>query len=78
MFIRRLGETREQPRCVTGYHCPQILEMSCGSFGVVGTDITDEAKESLPPGPGIGSNEKMVKIPRHVLIAAIAELAAPV
>lgn len=73
MFLRRLGEG-DHAHCVTGYHCPQILEMSCGAFAVVGVDITEEAKDFLPPGPGIGPNERMIKIPRHVIVAARAEM----
>jgi len=50
--------------------------MNDGNFAVVGLDITDEAVKEMPPGPGVGPKEKVVKIPRHVIIAARAELPA--
>jgi hypothetical protein len=75
MFIRRLGGN-EQSLCESGYHCPQILEMADRDFAVVGTDITNEAIPEMPPGPGVGPNERVIRIPRHVLIAARAEIPA--
>lgn len=73
MFTRRLGQ-HEQPQCVYGHHCPQILEMEDGDFAVVGMDITAVAVPNLPPGPGVGPNEKVVKVPRRVFVAARPEL----
>jgi hypothetical protein len=75
MFLRRLGQSGRQC-CMTGHHCPQILEMSDGDFAAVGLDITAEAVKAMPPGPGIGPKEGAVKIPRHVMIAARAEIPA--
>ena len=75
MFIKRLGQNgREQ--CSTGARCPQILEMEEGDFAVVGPDITAEAAGALPPGPGIGPKERMVKVPRRVFIEARPEIPA--
>ena len=75
MFIRRLGQ-KGQNQCSTGARCPQILEMADGDFAGVGTDITNEAALAMLPGPGIGSNERVIRIPRQVLIAARAEIPA--
>ena len=75
IFIRRLGQDRGNA-CAFGHNCPQLLEMADGDFAGVGADITDEATPALPPGPGVGLNERIVRIPRHVMIAARAELPA--
>ncbi len=74
MFVRRLGQSVN--RCSSGHYCPQILEMTDGDFAAVGLDITSEAVNAMPPGPGVGPKEGVVKIPRHVMIAARAEIPA--
>lgn len=75
MFIRRLGQNGQE-QCSGGYSCPQVLEMEDGDFAAVGTDITEEAKKAMPPGPGVGPTEGVVKIPRRVMVAIRAELPA--
>ena len=50
--------------------------MADGAFAVVGADITAEAIPALPPGPGVGPNERVIRLPRQVLIAARAEIPA--
>jgi hypothetical protein len=47
-----------------------------GDFGVVGSDITEEASQSLPTGPDVGPKERVIRIPRHVIIAARAGIPA--
>ena len=73
MFKRRLGEL-EVRRCTLGRNCPQVLELLDGDFAVVGTDITAEAKQAMPHGPGVGKRESVVRIPRAILIAARADI----
>jgi hypothetical protein len=72
-FKRRLGK---QNLCESGYHCPQFLEMADGDFAAVGTDITNEAVPAMPTGPGVGPNERVVRIPRRVMIAVRADIPA--
>jgi len=74
MFKRRLGENGIL--CSSGHSCPQLLEMADGDFAGVGADITDEAIHAMPPGPGVGPKERVIRIPRRVLIAARAEIPA--
>jgi len=50
--------------------------MADGDFAAVGTDITTEAIPALLPGAGVGPLERVVRIPRHVVIAARAEIPA--
>ena len=73
MFIRRLGQ-KTVNLCESGFRCPQILEMVDGDFAAVGVDMTAEAEPAMPPGPGVGTNERVVRIPRHVMIAARADI----
>lgn len=73
MFIRRLGEPALK-KCEFGRDCPQVLVMTDGSFAVVGVDIKSEASGHLPPGPGVGPNEGMVKVPREVMVGIIPDL----
>ena len=73
MFIKRLGQNGRQ-LCSTGLQCPQLLEMEDGDFAAVGLLITEAAAKAMPPGPGVGPNEGVVKIPRAVLIAARPEI----
>ena len=75
MFIRRLGGN-EKSLCESGYHCPQLLEMADGDFAGVGQDITDEAIPAMPPGPGVGPKERVIRIPRRVMIAARVDIPA--
>lgn len=74
MFIRRLGQNSGRALCSTGYNCPGILELTTGDFAVVGTDITGEAADKLPPGGGCGPEERIVRVPRATLVAARAEI----
>lgn len=73
MFIRRLGGSALK-QCEFGRDCPQVLVMTDGSFAVVGADIKSVAAAHLPPGPGIGPTEGMVKVPREVMLKIIPDL----
>lgn len=75
MFLRRLGQ-KTGNLCESGFRCPQILEMVDGDFAAVGPDMTAEAVPAMPPGPGVGANERVVRIPRQVMIAARADIPA--
>jgi hypothetical protein len=72
MFLKRLGG--EKLQCQGGHHCPDVLELTNGDFAVIGADITAEASGKLPAGSGCGPNERVVRIPRSVLVAARAEI----
>lgn len=65
-MYKRLGRNADA-QCVGGFHCPQVLEMEDGDFAVVGKLITEEARKNIPPGAGVGPNEGVVKVPRHVM-----------
>jgi len=73
MFIRRLGQSATN-LCESGHNCPQILETVDRDFAAVGALITDEAVKAMPPGPGVGPQEAVVKVPRAVMIAAMVDI----
>lgn len=74
MFIRRLGVAPGTLLCSGGRNCPDILELATGDFAVIGTDITATAASQLPPGSGCGEDERIVRIPRVLLVRARDEI----
>ena len=73
MFTRRLGiSSPEQSFCARS--CPDILEMADGDFAVIGADITPMASGRLPAGSGCGPDERIVRIPRALLLKAKADI----
>lgn len=72
MFLRRLGPDPHangaQTPALRG--CPDLLELETGDFAVIGIDITDLAKDALPPTAGCGPDERIVRIPRKTLVLA--------
>ena len=78
MFTKRLGSTaqRDVKLCSGGYTCPDILEMESGDFAIIGEDITQEAEGKLLPGSGCGPGERVVRIPRELLINAKRDIPA--
>jgi hypothetical protein len=75
MFARRLGSGGAGPLCQGTYGCPDIFELVNGDFAVIGTDITAFAAQ-LPATAGCAPHERMVRIPRALLIAAKADIPA--
>ena len=69
MFVRRLGHpSTESALCCQGtYGCSDIWELDNGDFAVIGTDMTEHAGK-LPPTAGCAPNERMVRIPRRLLV----------
>lgn len=76
MFTRRLGNdfAGNTLPCAGGHNCPQVLEMATGDFAVIGTDITAASLGFLPEGSGCGPEERVVRVPRQVLVAAKADI----
>ncbi|MFD3499128.1 hypothetical protein [Streptomyces sp. NPDC058678] len=69
-FKQRLGKT-PQERITTGTpDCPDIWELANGDIAVIGRDLTQSLGRNLPDGVSIGSDERLVVIPRNMLIAA--------
>lgn len=68
---RRLGRTAaELGYTKTTKTCPDILELDNGDVAIVGRDMTETLAPGLPDDVSIGPDERLVVIPRGMLIAA--------
>lgn len=56
--------------CTGGHGCPGLFELKTGDFAVIGKDITTEAVSWLPPGSSCGPSERIIAVPRDVMIQA--------
>jgi hypothetical protein len=75
MFLRRLGNDASGPS-LCARSCPDILELADGDFAIIGADITTEAADRLPLGSGCGPEERIVRIPRALLLRARRDIPA--
>jgi len=71
MFVRRIGPgpSEAAPQCYGTYGCPDIWELEDGDFAIIGADITASA-DKLPSSAGCSAGERMVKVPRRLLVFA--------
>lgn len=69
-FVRRLGDSPRQRGSMSGENCPDILELSDGSFAIIGTDRTDELDGKLPSDASRADYERIVVITRETLLRA--------
>jgi hypothetical protein len=56
--------------------CPNLFELADGDFIAVGRDVTAEMSPHLPPDAGCAPDEKIVRLPRRVMIRARDEIPA--
>jgi hypothetical protein len=72
MFLRRIGPELEASgvRCAGCCNCPDIWELENGDFAIIGYDITEIATPQLPRSAGCGPDERIVRLPRKLLINA--------
>ena len=72
LFLRRIGPDPHAngQMTVACQGCPDILEMADGDFAVIGIDMTEEARKQMFPTAGCGPDERVVRVPRGLLIAA--------
>lgn len=70
-FLRRIGPDPHAngARTASLNGCPDIWELDDGDFAVIGPDITDVAGV-LPPTAGCGPDERIVRVPRRILVNA--------
>jgi hypothetical protein len=74
-FVRRLGKSAsELGNTSQGKTCPDIWELSNGDIAIVGTDMTDVFAARLPADVSVGKYERLVVIPRNMIVAAKPEL----
>ena len=70
VFARRLGKSPRERGSMSNATCPDIFELSDGSFAVIGTDRTEELEVSLPADASRAWHERIVVITRETLVAA--------
>ncbi|MET8828229.1 hypothetical protein ABZX40_02815 [Streptomyces sp. NPDC004610] len=76
-FKRRLGKSPQDLGVTTdNSDCPDIWELENGDIAVVGRDLTASLGDRLPPGVSVGADERLVVIPRSMLIAAKPDIPA--
>lgn len=73
MFARRLGGSGAGLPCRSTSGCPDIWELTDGDFAVIGTDITLHA-DQLPLSAGCAPHERIVKVPRELLVRAKSDI----
>ena len=71
-FSRRIGPDPHANgvQSVACDGCPDIWELDNGDFAIIGIDITAGAIGQLPPTAGCGRDERIVRVPRNVLVNA--------
>ena len=71
-FTKRIGpDPHENGAQTVGCQgCPDIWELEGGDFAVIGIDITDAAVTHLPATAGCGPDERIVRLPRNLLVNA--------
>ncbi len=76
MFLRRLGTdphaNGQKSASLNG--CPDILELDNGDFAIIGVDITEAAQAQMFPTAGCGPDERVVRIPRALLVGAKSDI----
>jgi hypothetical protein len=70
-FRRRLGKSAlELGGTNATPSCPDIWELDNGDIAIIGRDMTAQYAERLPQGVSVLSDERLVVIPRGMIIAA--------
>jgi hypothetical protein len=69
-IVRRLGDSPRERGSLSGETCPDLFELSDGSFAVIGTDRTDDLDGMLPADAARADYERIVVISRDTLLRA--------
>ncbi|MEU3340596.1 hypothetical protein ACWCQ1_50375 [Streptomyces sp. NPDC002144] len=57
-------------QCNANANCPGVFSLSTGDVAFIGQDVTDDLRQELPAGAGVGPGERLVIVPRAVLNSA--------
>ena len=74
-IARRLGTAPrdwEGLECAEMNDCPDVFELSSGDYAVIGLDVSESLV--LPSDAGHSATERVVMVPRDVLMAAFRDL----
>jgi hypothetical protein len=70
-FKRRMGKSPQELGTTTDSpDCPDIWELENGDVAVIGRDLTGSLGKRLPAGVSVGEDERLVVIPRSMMVAA--------
>ncbi len=70
-FVRRLGKSAsELGETDDRDGCPDIWELSNGDIALVGRDVTTSFAGRLPEDVKVAKDERVVVIPRSMIVAA--------
>lgn len=70
-FLRRLGKSAKELDCTGGRDgCPDIWELDNGDIAIIGRDLTTSYHGRLPEDVTVAADERLVVIPRQMLVAA--------
>jgi hypothetical protein len=56
--------------CGSNVNCPSVLRLSSGDFAFIGKEASVELQNQLPAGVGVGEGERLVIIPKGLLVDA--------
>jgi hypothetical protein len=80
-FSRRLGKSPHElggdDKSEGDLSCPGIWEMTNGDIAIIGRDVTDaytSAADRLPEGASVDPGERLVILPRGMIISAKADI----
>jgi hypothetical protein len=78
MFTRRLGPDPHgaSAPCASLDDCPDILELDDGEFAIIGLDATESLKPHLAFGASCGADERIIRVPRNLLVRARPDIPA--
>lgn len=74
-ILRRWGSSPAQCRSTSGETCPDVLELVCGDFLIIGKAAVVKTSALAEMGAAIGPDETAVIVPREVLLTAARDLA---
>lgn len=55
-------------------NCPDFWELEDGDFAIIGIDLTSEVEGRLPQTASCGPDEKVVRVPRRIILDAREDL----
>ncbi|MEV6551601.1 hypothetical protein AB0M57_23220 [Streptomyces sp. NPDC051597] len=73
-IVRRVGASPRERGSLSGQTCPDIFELSDGSFAIIGIDMTEILDGKLPYDAARADYERIVVITRDTLVRAKADI----
>lgn len=74
-FVRRWGKSPTSLGITdNNLSCPDLWELDNGDLAVIGRDLTESYVGRLPAGVTVGEDERLVIVPRGLLIKAKVDI----